>query len=222
MAERGIFLSFEGIDGCGKTTQLEGMASRLRAKGCEPVIAQEPGGTRLGGKIRALLLDAANAELRPIPELLLYFASRAQNIAEVIRPALEAGRVVLCDRFTDATAAYQGYGRGLGLETVRQIEEIACGGVKPDLTFWLDIDPDIGIARSQKRSADQSRFDFADRMEQEGPAFYAKVRQGYVEIQRAEPRRVRRIDAAGSVAEVARRIDEIAAHVLAARGLARA
>ncbi len=222
MAERGIFLSFEGIDGCGKTTQLKGMASRLCARGCEPVIAQEPGGTRLGGKIRALLLDAANAELRPIPELLLYFASRAQNIAEVIRPALEAGRVVLCDRFTDATAAYQGYGRGLGLETVRQVEEVACGGVKPDLTFWLDIDPDIGIARSQKRSADQSRFDFADRMEQEGPAFYAKVRQGYVEIQRAEPRRVRRIDAAGSVEEVARRIDEIAAHVLAARGLARA
>lgn len=212
MAASGIFLSFEGIDGCGKTTQLEGMARRLRAAGCEPVIAQEPGGTRLGNRIRALLLDAANAELQPIPELLLYFASRAQNIAEVIRPALEAGRVVLCDRFTDATAAYQGYGRGLGLQTVRQIEEIACPGVKPDLTFWLDIDPETGVARARRRN--NARNGEESRMEQEGFEFYAKVRQGYMEIHQAEPRRVRRIDAAGSVEDVARRIDEAAASVL--------
>lgn len=212
MAASGIFLSFEGIDGCGKTTQLESMARRLRAAGCEPVIAQEPGGTRLGNRIRALLLDAANAELQPIPELLLYFASRAQNIAEVIRPALEAGRVVLCDRFTDATAAYQGYGRGLGLQAVRQIEEIACRDVKPDLTFWLDIDPETGVARARRRN--NARNGEESRMEQEGREFYAKVRQGYMEIHQAEPRRVRRIDAAGSVEDVARRIDEAAASVL--------
>ena len=220
MAAPGIFLSFEGIDGCGKTTQLQGMASRLRKAGCEPVIAQEPGGTRLGREIRALLLDSANAELRPIPELLLYFASRAQNIAEVIEPALEAGRVVLCDRFTDATAAYQGYGRGLGLEAVRRVEEVACRGVEPDLTLWLDIDPEVGVVRARRRngacSADENR------MEQEGIEFYAKVRQGYAAIHQAEPRRVRRIDAAGSVEDVARRIDAAASSLLALRHLARA
>ena len=220
MAAPGIFLSFEGIDGCGKTTQLQGMASRLRKAGCEPVIAQEPGGTRLGREIRALLLDSANAELRPIPELLLYFASRAQNIAEVIEPALEAGRVVLCDRFTDATAAYQGYGRGLGLEAVRQVEEVACRGVEPDLTLWLDIDPEVGVVRARRRngacSADENR------MEQEGIEFYAKVRQGYAAIHQAEPRRVRRIDAAGSVEDVARRIDAAASSLPALRHLARA
>ena len=220
MAAPGIFLSFEGIDGCGKTTQLQGMASRLRKAGCEPVIAQEPGGTRLGREIRALLLDSANAELRPIPELLLYFASRAQNIAEVIEPALEAGRVVLCDRFTDATAAYQGYGRGLGLEAVRRVEEVACRGVEPDLTLWLDIDPEVGVVRARRRngacSADENR------MEQEGIEFYAKVRQGYAAIHQAEPRRVRRIDAAGSVEDVARRIDAAASSLPALRHLARA
>ena len=220
MAAPGIFLSFEGIDGCGKTTQLQGMASRLRKAGCEPVIAQEPGGTRLGREIRALLLDSANVELRPIPELLLYFASRAQNIAEVIEPALEAGRVVLCDRFTDATAAYQGYGRGLGLEAVRRVEEVACRGVEPDLTLWLDIDPEVGVVRARRRngacSADENR------MEQEGIEFYAKVRQGYAAIHQAEPRRVRRIDAAGSVEDVARRIDAAASSLPALRHLARA
>ena len=220
MAAPGIFLSFEGIDGCGKTTQLQGMASRLRKAGCEPVIAQEPGGTRLGREIRALLLDSANAELRPIPELLLYFASRAQNIAEVIEPALEAGRVVLCDRFTDATAAYQGYGRGLGLEAVRRVEEVACRGVEPDLTLWLDIDPEVGVVRARRRngacSADENR------MEQEDIEFYAKVRQGYTAIHQAEPRRVRRIDAAGSVEDVARRIDAAASSLPALRHLARA
>ena len=220
MAAPGIFLSFEGIDGCGKTTQLQGMASRLRKAGCEPVIAQEPGGTRLGREIRALLLDSANAELRPIPELLLYFASRAQNIAEVIEPALEAGRVVLCDRFTDATAAYQGYGRGLGLEAVRRVEEVACRGVEPDLTLWLDIDPEVGVVRARRRngacSADENR------MEQEDIEFYAKVRQGYAAIHQAEPRRVRRIDAAGSVEDVARRIDAAASSLPALRHLARA
>ncbi len=220
MAAPGIFLSFEGIDGCGKTTQLEGMASRLRAAGVEPVIAQEPGGTRLGREIRALLLDSANADLRPIPELLLYFASRAQNIAEVIEPALAAGRIVLCDRFTDATAAYQGYGRGLGLEAVRQVEEVACRDLKPDLTLWLDIDPAVGVARARRRNGARSADE--NRMEQEDIEFYEKVRQGYAAIHRAEPRRLRRIDAAGSVEDVARRIDAASSSAPALRALARA
>ncbi len=220
MAAPGIFLSFEGIDGCGKTTQLQGMASRLRAAGCEIMIAQEPGGTRLGREIRALLLDSANADLRPIPELLLYFASRAQNIAEVIQPALEAGRVVLADRFTDATVAYQGYGRGIALKTVRQVEEIACRGVKPNLTFWLDIEPEVGASRARRRNG--SRNTDENRMEQEDIEFYKKVRKGYAAIHQAEPRRVRRIDAGGSVEEIARRIDEAAAFMPASCGLPRA
>ncbi len=214
-----MFLSFEGIDGCGKTTQLEGMAARLREAGIEPVIAQEPGGTRLGGKIRELLLDSANAELKPIPELLLYFASRAQNIAEVIEPALEAGRVVLSDRFTDATVAYQGYGRDLGVKTVRQVEEVACQGVRPDLTLWLDIDPEVGVERARRRNDTQDADE--GRMEQEDLEFYKKVRKGYIEIHQAEPRRIRRIDAAGTIEEIARSINEVVSPALTARGVLR-
>jgi len=219
LATSGIFLSFEGIDGCGKTTQLEGMAARLRAAGIEPVIAQEPGGTRLGGKIRELLLDSANAELQPIPELLLYFASRAQNIAEVIRPALEAGRVVLSDRFTDATVAYQGYGRDLGVKTVRQVEEVACQGVRPDLTLWLDIDPEVGLERARRRNDTQATDE--GRMEQEDLEFYKKVRKGYIAIHQAEPRRIRRIDAGGTIEEIARSINEVVSPALTARGVLR-
>ncbi len=214
-----MFLSFEGIDGCGKTTQLEGMVARLREAGIEPVIAQEPGGTRLGGKIRELLLDSANAELKPIPELLLYFASRAQNIAEVIQPALEAGRVVLSDRFTDATVAYQGYGRDLGVKTVRQVEEVACQGVRPDLTLWLDIDPEVGVERARRRNDTQDADE--GRMEQEDLEFYKKVRKGYIEIHQAEPRRIRRIDAAGTIEEIARSINEVVSPALTARGVLR-
>lgn len=214
-----MFLSFEGIDGCGKTTQLEGMVARLREAGIEPVIAQEPGGTRLGGKIRELLLDSANAELKPIPELLLYFASRAQNIAEVIQPALEAGRVVLSDRFTDATVAYQGYGRDLGVKTVRQVEEVACQGVRPDLTLWLDIDPEVGVERARRRNDTQDADE--GRMEQEDLEFYKKVRKGYIEIHQAEPSRIRRIDAAGTIEEIARSINEVVSPALTARGVLR-
>lgn len=207
----GFFLTFEGVDGVGKTTQMERLTARLRAAGCEPVLAQEPGGTRIGAEIRRLLLDARNADLRPIPELLLYFASRAQNIAEVIRPALERGRVVLCDRFTDATVAYQGYGRELGAETVRQIEKVACGGLAPDLTLWLDLDPTLGVERALERHAERPLDEDETRMEREGRAFYARVLEGYRAIQRGEPERVRRIRAAGS-------IDDVEAEILAAVG----
>lgn len=209
-------MSFDGLDGSGKTTQLKIMADRLRSAGFDPVIAQEPGGTRLGREIRALLLSSANSELQPIPELLLYFASRAQNITEVIRPALEAGRIVLSDRFTDATIAYQGYGRGLGVKTVRQVEEAACQGFKPDLTLWLDIDPEVSLGRARRRN--DAGDDDEGRMEQEAIEFYEKVRQGYIEIHRAEPRRVYRVDAAGSVEQIGRSIDALVRPVLASRG----
>ena len=180
MASRGFFLTLEGIDGCGKTTHLDLLIARLRASGRDPVRVQEPGGTRIGLEIRKILLDRANSELVPTAELLLYFASRAQNIAEVIRPALERGQVVVADRFTDATMAYQGYGREMGPDIVRTTEAIACGGLRPDLTLWLDIS-----------------------LEQEGREFYRRVYQGYRDIATAEPARVAHIDASGTIDQVA-------------------
>ncbi len=156
------------------------------------VRAQEPGGTRVGREIRKILLDAASTDLRAVPELLLYFASRAQNVEEVILPALQAGSVVLSDRFTDASMAYQGYGRGLGVEMVETLERIACRGLKPDLTFLIDIDVETSVRRALGRNAgaaiNESRF------ERENAEFHRRVREGYLEIQRRDPRRVILVD----------------------------
>ena len=201
MASRGFFLTLEGIDGCGKTTQLDLLIARLRASGRDPVRVQEPGGTRIGLEIRKILLDRAKSELVPTAELLLYFASRAQNIAEVIRPALERGQVVVADRFTDATMAYQGYGREMGPDIVRTIEAIACGGLRPDLTLWLDISLEVGVNRALDRNP-SSKTD-ETRMEQEGREFYRRVYQGYRDIATAEPARVAHIDASGTIDQVA-------------------
>jgi len=201
----GAFISFEGIDGSGKTTQLQRLSSFLSARGHTVTLAQEPGGTRVGREIRKLLLDKANSDLRAIPELLLYFASRAQNIEEVILPALEQGGIVLADRFTDATAAYQGYGRELGGDAVRRIEAVACRGVKPDLTLLLAIDPASGVRRALSRNAHQS--DDESRMEQESIEFYRRVAAGYDQLLQAEPERIKKIDAAGSIDEVAAAIE---------------
>ena len=189
---RGTFITFEGIDGSGKTTQLEMLAERLRDRGIAVTTAKEPGGTPVGAAIRRILLDSATARLSPLAELLLYFASRTQNLEEIIRPALEARRVVLCDRYVDASAAYQGWGRRLGLEVVSQLERIACHGLKPDLTFLLDIEPATSVARALERNRrgtaagqqDESRF------EQESLEFFERVRRGYLDIATREPGRV--------------------------------
>src|SRR3989304_5631089 len=154
--QRGTFITFEGIDGSGKTTQLEMLAERLRARDIAVTTAQEPGGTPVGAAIRRILLDSATAGLSSMAELLLYFASRAQNLEEVIRPAIEAGRVVLSDRYVDASAASQGCGRGVGLELVSELERIACGGLKPDVTFLLDIEPATSVARALERNRAQA------------------------------------------------------------------
>ncbi len=218
MSQHGAFISFEGIDGSGKTTQLDRLRESLTRQGHSVVVAQEPGGTRVGLEIRKLLLNAANTDLQPVPELLLYFASRAQNIQEVIRPALEAGQVVLADRFTDATAAYQGYGRELGLDAVRAVEKVACGGLKPDLTLLLDVDPAIGVTRALQRNADQPIDE--SRMEQEAAAFYDRVRRGYLELSHAEPQRIRLIDARNSIEKVGEAIEKTVQEFLRAKALA--
>ena len=205
MSQHGAFISFEGIDGSGKTTQLDRLRQSLTRQGRSVVVAQEPGGTRVGLEIRKLLLNAANTDLQPIPELLLYFASRAQNIEEVIRPALHEGRIVLADRFTDATMAYQGYGRELGADTVIAVENVACGGLKPDLTLLLDVDPAIGVRRALERNSGQPTDE--SRMEREAAAFYERVHRGYLELSRAEPERIRLIDARDSIEKVEEAIE---------------
>lgn len=189
------FFTFEGIDGSGKTTQLEHLAQRLEAAGHTVVRAQEPGGTRVGREIRKILLDARSTDLRATPELLLYFASRAQNVEEVILPALQAGHIVLSDRFTDSSTAYQGCARSLGVDVVATLDRIACRGLRPDLTFLIDLDPETGLHR-----ADETRF------ERESLEFHRLVREGYLEIHRREPRRVLLIDGRGAPGEIARDI----------------
>jgi len=205
MAERrGLFITFEGVDGGGKTTQIARLLERLRALGREVVESAEPGGSRISQRIRQVLLDPATPELSPTTELLLYFAARAQNVDEIVRPALERGALVVSDRFTDSTLAYQGIARGLGEEVVRQLDRIACRGLKPHLTLCLDID----LATSARRAAKR------DRLENEPDEFRAKVREAYHRLAAAEPERVRLIDASGSPDAVAELVwKEVAARV---------
>ncbi len=185
---RGIFITFEGLDGCGKTTQLERLAERLRKEGVTVTTAREPGGTSVGDAVRRLLLDSTTQNLDPVAELLLYFASRASNVSEVILPALEAGYLVLCDRFTDASMAYQGEGRGLGAEAVRLLDQLACRGLKPRYTILIDIDPRTSVARAKRRNQDAPRDE--GRLEGEDLEFFKRVRGAYLDIARREPRRV--------------------------------
>lgn len=207
---RGIFITFEGIDGSGKTTQLRILAERLRQTGRTVVEAVEPGGTEIGRQIRAILLDGRNTQLTPRAELLLYFASRAQNVEEVIRPALAAGQIVLCDRFTDSTLVYQGYGRSLGPEVVLALDRIACQGLKPDLTVFVDIDLDESLERARGRNIVSSSSE--TRLDDESREFHKRVRDAYLALAQQEAHRFIVIDGAASVDEVAGRVwKEVAA-----------
>ena len=217
MAGRGFFLSFEGIDGSGKTTQIGRLAAELRKRDLALVLAQEPGGTRVGRLIRKILLDSANTDLDPTAEMLLYFASRVQNLAEVIRPALSKGAIVISDRFTDATVAYQGHGRALGKQRVLQLSEFACDGIEPDLTLWLDVNPVIAVTRARARNA-FGAFD-ESLMESQSMSFFSVVREGYAALHNARPDRVRRIDANHSEDHVARTVLGVVLPALQARGL---
>ncbi len=199
--KRGLFITFEGPEGSGKSTQLRMLAARLKSAGREALETAEPGGTAIGMQIRRVLLDSANTELRPTTELLLMFAARAQNVEQLILPALSQGRVVLCDRFTDSSLVYQGAGRGLGAEVVYEVDRIACRGLIPDLTLLIDIDVETGLARAHGRIARTQ--DVETRMEEQNLGFHRKVREAYHQLASDEPRRVRLIDGARPEAAVA-------------------
>jgi dTMP kinase len=192
---RGKFITIEGLDGCGKSTQLSKLASVLRGEGLEVVLTREPGGTPAGEKIRELLLDSRTTGLAPMAELALMFASRAQHLHEIILPALAAGRFVLCDRFTDSTEAYQGGGRKVGVEPVRQLHQLLCGGLQPDLTLLMDSEVSASVARARRRNTAASGPHDENRFEQESRAFFERVRNAYLEIARREPERVVLLDA---------------------------
>lgn len=196
---RGTFITLEGVDGSGKSTQASLLVERLREQRREVVALREPGGTPISEKIRALLLDPENAEMADECELLLYEASRAQLVREVIEPALLRGAIVVCDRFYDSTHAYQHGGRGLSDELVNRANELGCCGLSPDVTLVLDIDPAAALARATAQGA--------DRLEAEGLAFQQRVRKDYLTLAKADPARVRVIDAAGDPGLVAGRID---------------
>ena len=207
----GLFVTFEGGEGTGKTTQLKALLTHLLAAGWDAVETRDPGGTPIGKQIRGLLLDPAHGGMAAASELCLYEASRAQLVHEVIRPALDAGRIVLCDRFTDSTVAYQGYGRGVDLDLIARLNALATDGLRPDLTFLLDLDPEAWLARATQRVTQrQGRH---DRIEEELLAFHQRVRAGYRAIAAAEPGRVAVLDAARGMAEiegdVRRRVDEL-------------
>lgn len=188
----GVFISIEGIDGSGKSSIKEGILSFLESY--QPVSVREPGGTVISEKIRELLLDFKNSSITPRTEAFLYASSRSQLVDEVIRPALRAGKIVVADRYTDSTLAYQGYGRGLDLEFLEMLNRLCTGGLRPDLTLLLDVEPEIGLKRRQGKEF--------DRLEKEGILFQKKVRAGYLELARKEPERIKVIDAARPFEEV--------------------
>ena len=201
---RGRFITFEGGEGCGKSTQVRRLAAALEATGIEVVLTREPGGTRLAELVRGLLKDEREDPPCDRSELLLFLAARAQLVKNVIRPALAAGKWVVSDRFSDSTFAYQGYGRGLPLDVIRLANDFACDGLKPDLTLLLDVDAATAARRMRGREAATATT--ADRIEQAGDAFHARLAQGFQALAAAEPERIRRIDASGTPDDVEGRI----------------
>lgn len=201
------FITFEGVEGSGKSTQIHLLADRLRSAGQEVLVTREPGGCPIADAIRRLLLDPGHSAMSPHTELLLYAAARAQHVEEIVRPALGAGKIVLCDRFSDATFAYQGEGRGLDRQTIMDLNQMATQGLRPDLTLLLDIPVAEGLARAIDRN-DQQEGMREDRFEQESLQFHQKVRDGYLKLAAAEER-FRIVDARGTQPQVAERIDQI-------------
>lgn len=215
----GTFITFEGIDGSGKSTQLRLLGNFLRANGCDALLTREPGGTTLGLRLRAALLDAME-EVDPLTELLVFAADRAQHVRRMLRPALEAGRVVISDRYADATVAYQGAGRGFAPELIAQIVELATEGLKPDLTLLFDVSIAESTNRTTRRSTSRSSSTKTprDRLDIENADFHTRVRDAYLQIALAEPERVKLIDSSGPVEKTHERVKEVIIPFLQSRG----
>jgi len=205
---RGKFITIEGLDGCGKSTQLKRLEKALRSDGLDIVVTREPGGTETGEKVRKILLDTGTSNLSPFAELALMFASRAQHLKEVIQPALNAGKIVLCDRFTDSTEAYQGGGRKLGSEPVLALHRIVCGDIQPDLTILMDSEVAASVERARRRNsaANNGKRGDENRFEQESRGFFGRVRSAYLAIAEREPHRVAVVNARGSADETHKQI----------------
>lgn len=210
----GAFITFEGIDGCGKSTQLRLLASELRVRRLDVVTTREPGGTPLGQKLRAALLDVQE-QVDPLAELLVFAADRAQHVRSLLRPSLEADKIVLSDRYADATVAYQGSGRGFRQELIDEIVQLATEGLQPDLTLLFDLSVAESAVRTRKRVAAKH----SDRLDSEDAAFHTRVRDAYVAIAKANPDRVRLIDARGSVQETHGIVMDIVMPFLTDKGL---
>jgi len=219
---KGKFISIEGPEGCGKTTQSDILVKYLKEKGREVILTREPGGTRVGEQIRSLVLDAKYEEMEPLTELMLMAASRAQHVLEKIMPAVAQGKVIVCSRFTDATITYQGYGRGFNRELLKTMNSIATGGVMPDLTLLIDIDVRTGLRRAFGVEKAEAKAGEGDRLESEDIGFHERVRYGYLELAKAEPERIRVIDGSGTVEQVSaairREVDALLSREGAGRG----
>ncbi|HEY4423175.1 MAG TPA: dTMP kinase [Pyrinomonadaceae bacterium] len=214
----GTFITFEGIDGSGKSTQLRLLGNFLKANGCDALLTREPGGTQLGLRLRAALLDAAE-EVDPLTELLVFAADRAQHVRRLVRPALDAGRLVISDRYADATVAYQGAGRGFSTELISQIVQLATEGLKPDLTLLFDLTINESTNRTARRSTGKTATGITrDRLDIEHADFHARVRDAYLQIALAEPERVKLIDTSGPVEQTQARLKEIIIPYLQNRG----
>jgi dTMP kinase len=214
-----LLITFEGVEGSGKTTQIGRLKGYLTRKGIPCKVTREPGGCPIGESIRKILLNPDHKEMSPLSELLLYEASRAQHVKEVIKPLLKKGGVILCDRFNDASIAYQGFGRKVDLKWVEKLNRLSSQGIKPDLTFLLDCPSDVGIKRALRRNQ-ASKKEREDRFEKEKIQFHQLVRKGYLSIAREEPDRVKVIDTRHGEEEVFEKIRQIVDNVLVKRGIA--
>ncbi|MBI2681692.1 MAG: dTMP kinase [Acidobacteriales bacterium] len=201
MTRRGRFITFEGLDGCGKSTQVKRLATTLMHAGYEVVTAREPGTTAIGERVRAIILDSRTKGMAPMTEVALMFSARAQLVAEVVRPAVKAGKIVLCDRHTDSTEAYQGGGRQLGSDLVRRVHKLILGDQQPDLTLLLLSDA-ASVERARRRNVRNAHAGDENRFELEQAEFFARVRRAYLAIAKREPKRVAKIDAGRSIPDV--------------------
>ncbi|HEX3028310.1 MAG TPA: dTMP kinase [Clostridia bacterium] len=198
--KKGLFITIEGTDGSGKSTQIKLMKQYIEDKGYQTVFTREPGGTSISEKIREVILDVNNKEMSRTAEMLLYAASRAQHVSEVIKPAVDQGKVVICDRFVDSSYVYQGFGRGIDLKLIELVNQVALEGVQPDVTFFFDISPEIALKRRIESTG-------ADRIEQEKMDFHLRVYEGYKKLAQLYPERIKSIDSSRSIGEIAQDIN---------------